>query len=76
MKPDSNMGILKRLDKSRKQTMMLELYKQNQQKKLGMAQENKTKFETVDSRIILYRFLGHFEIQNGNQWKFGTSCWI
>lgn len=56
--------------------MMLELFKQNQQKKLGLAHDYKTEFETVADRIILYRFLGHFEIQNGQKWKFGTNCWI
>lgn len=56
--------------------MKLELYKQNQQKKLGLAADNKTKFETVDDRIVFYRYLGHFEIEGGNIWKIDTGCWI
>lgn len=60
----------------KKQTMKLELYKQNQQKKLGLAADNKTKFETVDDRIVFYRHLGHFEIEGGNIWKIDTGCWI
>jgi hypothetical protein len=59
-----------------KQKMKLDLYKQNQQNKLGLAAENKTKFETVDDRIVFYRHLGHFEIQDGNMWKMDTGCWI
>jgi hypothetical protein len=59
-----------------KQKMKLDLYKQNQQHKLGLAAENKTKFETVDDRIVFYRHLGHFEIQDGNIWKVDTGCWI
>ncbi|CAI2359328.1 unnamed protein product [Moneuplotes crassus] len=65
-----------RLDSHKRQSMMLELYRQNQQKKLGLAQERKSKFETVDSRVILYRFLGHLEIHDGHVWKLSTSCWI
>ena len=53
--------------------MMFELYKQNQQKKLGLVSHNESQQETIDKRIILYRFLGHFEIRNGHQWKIDTS---
>ncbi|CAI2385868.1 unnamed protein product [Moneuplotes crassus] len=65
-----------KVSKHKKQTMALELFKQNQQKKLGFIQDKKTKFETVDERIVLYRFLGHLEMLDGHVWKFSTSCWI
>jgi len=42
--------------------MKYELYKQNQQKKLGLVWDNRTKFATVDDRIILYRHLGHISV--------------
>ncbi|CAI2383819.1 unnamed protein product [Moneuplotes crassus] len=65
-----------RLDRQKRQALMFERYKQSQRRKLGFIKERKTKFETTDSRIILYRFLGHIEILDGHKWKSSTSCWI
>ena len=44
--------------------------------KMGIGHENKRKYETINDRIIFYRFLGHNEIQNGHQWRMDTRCWI
>jgi hypothetical protein len=69
-------NVTNRFNQKKKQEMRLELYKQNQQKKLGITAEKDPKYETVDDRIVLYRHLGHFEIKNGYRWKLATSCWI
>ena len=52
--------------------MKLELYKQNVERKMGLAGENKRNYETIDDRIVFYRFLGHLEIKDGQVWKTGT----
>jgi hypothetical protein len=78
--PDSPRTVVSmvsnRFDKKRIQKMKYDLYKQNQQKKLGLVLDNNIKFETVDDRIVLYRHLGHLEIKNGYTWKIHSSCWI
>jgi hypothetical protein len=56
--------------------MLLSLYKQKQLRKHGIAEKKATKFETVDDRIVLYRFLGHFEILSAHVWKINNSWWI
>jgi len=61
---------------SRKQQMKLELYKQNIDRKMGSTSTHNLKFETIDDRIVFYRFLGHLEIQDSHHWKMDTRCWI
>lgn len=65
-----------RFNDQKKRDMLLSLYKQNKQRKLGIVTDKKTKYETVDDRVILYRFLGHLEIPNAHVWKIDTSCWV
>jgi hypothetical protein len=62
-----------RFTEQKKQNMMINLYKQNQLRKYGIAEKKATKFETVDDRIVLYRLLGHFEIPSAHVWKIETN---
>lgn len=74
-KPDSicyGTGITTEIE----QKMRLDLYNQNLERKMGLAGDNRYKYETIDDRIVFYRFLGHLEIKNGQKWKLDTRCWI
>jgi hypothetical protein len=53
------------------QQKKLDLYRQNLEIKMGLDGDRKKKYETVDDRIVFYRFLGHLEINNGHMWKLG-----
>lgn len=75
VRPDStHFGTI--LEYEKEQQMKLELYTQNLEKKMGLAGDNKFKYETIDDRIIFYRFLGHLEIKDGQVWKLDTRCWL
>jgi hypothetical protein len=54
------------------QQMKLELYRQNIDRKMGLGEDQSRKFETIDDRIIFYRFLGHIEIKDSHLWKMDT----
>jgi len=58
------------------QKMKLDLFKQNLEIKMGLDGDKKKKYETVDDRIVFYRFLGHLEIKGGHMWKMGSRCWL
>jgi hypothetical protein len=62
-----------RFNEKKKQNMLINLYKQNQLKKYGIAENRKPNYETVDDRIVLYRLLGHIEIPNAHVWKIDSG---
>jgi hypothetical protein len=66
-------NMTNRFTEQKKQRMLINLYKQNQLKRYAISGCKKTKFETVDDRIVLYRLLGHFEIPNAHVWKIDTG---
>lgn len=66
----SNLGSKQPRDNEQK--MKLDLYRQNLEVKMGLDGDRKKKYETIDDRIVFYRFLGHLEIKDGQMWKLGS----
>jgi len=65
-----------RKTRSNGKKLRLNLYKQNMEIKLGLEGDKNKKYETINDRIVFYRFLGHLEIKDGQCWKLSTRCWI